>query len=167
MQLALVEQADARLQPSLRRDLARTVRPWALLALGALAYAVYTAVDALPSLLAAGARWPQLVAASGVALVDEGPQVPRLVTKCVEDGATTYSDGGCAPGAHVDVIGIASSPRAPDALSDAARQQVCTELVSQVRRIALKASAVPSPGEHAWLEARFHEARHEQSRLGC
>jgi hypothetical protein len=31
--------------------------------------------------------------------------IPRLIIKCIVDGATTYSDEACAPGALVDVIG--------------------------------------------------------------
>ncbi|HEY0822397.1 MAG TPA: DUF4124 domain-containing protein [Ramlibacter sp.] len=170
MQLALIEAAGPGLPRSASREAARIVRPWAMLAWGAVAYVAYTAYDGLPALLHPQALAVEVVAAAVIPqppLPVAPPERLQMVTKCVEQGVTSYSDGNCAPGAHAQSIILAPNAAPPAPPAAALRQQVCADIALQVRRIDLKASLAPSGGDQAWLEARRREARGEQARLGC
>ena len=170
MQLALIEAAGPGLQLSASREAARIVRPWAVLAWGAVAYMAYTAYDSLPLLLHHQARAVAVVT-SAVVPRAPAPAVPvrplQMVTKCIDDSGTTYSDTECAPGVHAERIILAPTEAPAAAPAKLSQQQVCAEIADQVRRIEVKASLAPSDADHAWLEARRREARGEQSRLGC
>lgn len=170
MQLALIEAAGPGLQLSASREAARIVRPWAVLAWGAVAYMAYTAYDSLPLLLHHQARAVAVVS-SAVVPRAAAPAAPaerlQMVTKCIDDSGTTYSDSECAPGVHAERIILAptATPVVPPA--NHLLRQVCTDIADQVHRIGVKASLAPSGADHAWLEARRQETRTEQARLGC
>lgn len=170
MQLALIEAAGPGLQQTVSREAARIVRPWAVLAWGAVAYMAYTAYDSLPLLLHHQARAVAVVT-SAVVPRAVAPAAPsrrlQMVTKCVDDSGTTYSDTECAPGVHAERIILAPTEAPVAAPANLPQQRVCAEIADQVRRIEVKASLAPSDADHAWLEARRREARGEQSRLGC
>jgi hypothetical protein len=170
LQLALIEAAGPGLQRSAAREAARIVRPWAVLAWGAAAYMAYTAYDSLPLLLHQQARAVAVVTAAVVPRQAE-PAAPaqrlQMVTKCIDDSGTSYSDGDCAPGVHAERIVLAPSPAPLVAPATHLQHQVCAEIADQVHRIEVKASLAPSDADHAWLEARRREARSEQVRLGC
>lgn len=170
MQLALIEAAGPGLQLSASREAARIVRPWAVLAWGAVAYMAYTAYDSLPLLLHHQARAVAVVT-SAVVPRAAGPAAPaarlQMVTKCIDDSGTTYSDSECAPGVHAERIILAPSATPVATPANHLLQQVCTDIADQVHRIEVKARLAPSEADHAWLEARRQEARTEQARLGC
>jgi hypothetical protein len=170
LQLALIEAAGPGLQLSASREAARIVRPWAVLAWGAVAYMAYTAYDSLPLLLHHQARAVAVVT-SAVIPRAAAPAAPaqrlQMVTKCIDDSGTTYSDTECAPGVHAERIVLAPSATPAVAPASHLQQQVCTDIADQVHRIEVKSSLAPSGADHAWLEARRQEARMEQARLGC
>lgn len=170
MQLALIEAAGPGLQLSASREAARIVRPWAILAWGAVAYMAYTAYDSLPLLLHHQARAVAVVT-SAVIPRAAAPAIPvqplQMVSKCIDDSGTTYSDSECAPGVHAERIVLAPSAAPAPAPASQVREQVCAEIADQVHRIEVKSHLAPSNADHAWLEARRQEARTEQSRLGC
>ena len=171
MQLALIEAAGPGLQLSASREAARIVRPWAILAWGAVAYMTYTAYDSLPLLLHHQARAVAVVT-SAVVPRAAAPAAPaerlQMVSKCIDaGGTTTYSDSECAPGVHAERIILAPSAAPAVPLASPLRQQVCTDIADQVHRIEVKARLAPPGADHAWLEARRQEARSEQVRLGC
>lgn len=170
MQLALIDAAGPGLQPSASREAARIVRPWGVLAWGAVAYMAYTAYDSLPLLLHHQARAVAVVTSAVVpraaAPAEPSPDLP-MVTKCIDDSGTTYSDTGCAPGAYAERIALAPSEVPASAPASQLQGQVCAEIGDQVHRIEVKSRLAPSNADHAWLEARRQEARTEQARLGC
>jgi hypothetical protein len=139
MQLVVIEAASHRRmqQRQLAREASRIVRPWAWLALGAVLYMGYAAQDALSQ------HEPHLPAqafeavASAPDLIAPAPVRPRMVTKCIEDGATSYSDRECTPGAFAERIVLAQDP--PPAAAPRARvhQQFCRDLEAQARRMGL------------------------------
>jgi hypothetical protein len=168
LQLALIEAAGHGLQLSAAREAARIVRPWAILAWSAAAYMAYTAYDTLPLLLQHQARAVEVVTAAVIprpGAAAAPAEALQMVSKCVDDSGTTYSDGECAPGVHAERILLAPVPAAAPA--HPLQRQVCTEIAGEVRRIEVKDSLAPSGADHAWLEARLKEARSEQARLGC
>lgn len=170
MQLALIEAAGPGLQLAASREAARIVRPWAVLAWGAVAYVAYTAWDTLPLLLQHQARAVQVVTAAVVPR-EKAPVAPaaalQMVTKCIDESGTSYSDGDCAPGVHAERIVLAPLPAPAAATAHPLQLQVCKDIAGELHRIEVKDSLAPSGADHAWLEARLREARREQARLGC
>lgn len=115
MHLALIPTVAARPSTFIARDVARIVRPWALLACGAIAYVTYTAFDSLPGLLEYAPREARTSAPPAPDFEPSAMAPLRVVTKCVEGDVTSYSDGACTPGARTEVIILAPDPQpAPD-----------------------------------------------------
>lgn len=170
MQLVLIDSPAPNPQLAVAREAARIVRPWALLACGAVAYMAYTAYDSLPLLLRQQGRAVEVVTAAVIprpARPAAPPKPLQMVTKCVDHGATSYSDGECAAGAHAERIVLAPDTAPVLRPANDLQQQVCAEVAEQARRIEVKNSLAPSDADHAWLEARRRETRTEQARLGC
>lgn len=110
MQLALIHPAPPHPAALIARDVARIARPWALLACGAITYVAYTAFDSLPGLLQHAPRTVE-TSYQPAPVADQPSAIPlRMVTKCVINGTTSYSDADCAPGARAEVILLAPEP---------------------------------------------------------
>lgn len=169
MQLVLIEPRAPLPPPSVAREAARIARPWALLACGAVAYLAYTAYDGLPALLHQQERAVETLTAAVVPQPPQpvaAPQAVQMVTKCVEDGVTSYSDRPCAPGADAEGI-ILAPDTAFVGSKDSPLQQACAELAEQERTLDRQAALAPSAAVHAWLDARRQETRGERARLAC
>lgn len=168
MHIALTEPVRVQPQPFDSRELARILRPWGMLTWLVLVYLAYIAYDTVPTLLQhrSPPRMQSPVQAQPARIERE-----RVVTKCIEPEAVTYSDNACAPGALSQHVILEPHPEPPARrqIAPAANlhQQVCKEVAEQLRRIVEKARLAPSASEHQWLQARGSEAFQEQLRLGC
>lgn len=123
----------------------------------------------------------------------EQQEQPAQVTKCIVNGATTYSDGPCPVNAKVATVKIDRSQNVSDSVRIAQppsqqppqqvaqseqpmsqtesphllKKQRCDYLDEQIKWIDARARQPLGAGEQDWLAARRKEHRDEQFRIRC
>ncbi len=114
-----------------------------------------------------------------------------VVTRCVQAGRTTFTDGDCAPGAQASELrvqrdlnladGAAHLPRArPQRAPQAAaapggnaarvgidRRSECAALARHIDRLDAQARQPQSGQMQDWISERRHQARSRQFQLRC
>lgn len=138
-----------------------------------------------PTALPAPAARPAPVPAAPAAPGD------TVVTRCVQAGRTTFTDGDCAPGAQASELrvqrdlnladGAAHLPRArPQRAPQAAaapggnaaragidRRSECAALARHIDRLDAQARQPQSGQMQDWISERRHQARSRQFQLRC
>lgn len=125
--------------------------------------------------------------------VPAAPAAPgdTVVTRCVQAGRTTFTDGDCAPGAQASELrvqrdlnladGAAHLPRArPQRAPQAAaapggnaaragidRRSECAALAPHIDRLDAQARQPQSGQMQDWISERRHQARSRQFQLRC
>lgn len=125
--------------------------------------------------------------------VPAAPAAPgdTVVTRCVQAGRTTFTDGDCAPGAQASELrvqrdlnladGAAHLPRArPQRAPQAAaapggnaaragidRRSECAALARHIDRLDAQARQPQSGQMQDWISERRHQARSRQFQLRC
>jgi len=108
--LALIAAAGPLPPAFVSREATRIVRPWALLACAGFAYVAYAAYDSLPGLLRYAPRSAPVEAVTTPDVQEPASTSLRVVTKCVENGVTSYSDADCGPGARAEHFLVTTQP---------------------------------------------------------
>lgn len=162
-----------------------------VLALQLLRLTAATAPEPAPA--AAPAPTAPPAPAARPAPVPAAPAAPgdTVVTRCVQAGRTTFTDGDCAPGAQASELrvqrdlnladGAAHLPRArPQRAPQAAaapggnaaragidRRSECAALARHIDRLDAQARQPQSGQMQDWISERRHQARSRQFQLRC
>ena len=162
-----------------------------VLALQLLRLTAATAPEPAPAAAPAPTALP--APAARPAPVPAAPAAPgdTVVTRCVQAGRTTFTDGDCAPGAQASELrvqrdlnladGAAHLPRArPQRAPQAAaapggnaarvgidRRSECAALARHIDRLDAQARQPQSGQMQDWISERRHQARGRQFQLRC
>lgn len=162
-----------------------------VLALQLLRLTAATAPEPAPAAAPAPTALP--APAARPAPVPAAPAAPgdTVVTRCVQAGRTTFTDGDCAPGAQASELrvqrdlnladGAAHLPRArPQRAPQAAaapggnaaragidRRSECAALAPHIDRLDAQARQPQSGQMQDWISERRHQARSRQFQLRC
>jgi hypothetical protein len=132
---------------------------------------------------AASAAAPSAAAADPVAPASAAPGV---VTRCTQDGKTSFSDQPCAPGAQEQRLvidpdqnlaegmprskgesAVQGQPRAAGADAASLRKLQCDALAARIRAIDDSAQPAPTAQQQERLAALRRDYRSEMARKGC